>query len=98
MSQGYNGRDLSTPVPPTPGLTQAFFQLPSDGFLFAITLDRGVRRAVMLQLWLRLALELGNNALGEDLAEFHAPLVEGIDLPDGALRKYGVFIQGDKLP
>ena len=32
-----------------------------------------------------LALEFRNDALSQDLAEFYAPLVKRIDLPDGTL-------------
>ena len=34
---------------------------------------------------------------GEDLAEFHAPLVEAVDVPDGALGEDGVLVEGDEL-
>ena len=34
---------------------------------------------------LDLALKFRNDALGQDLAEFYAPLVKRIDLPDGTL-------------
>ena len=39
----------------------------------------------MLERRLSFAFELGNDALGEGLAKLHAPLVEGVDLPDGSL-------------
>jgi hypothetical protein len=29
-------------------------------------------------------LEFGDDALGQDLPQFHSPLIEGIYLPDGA--------------
>ena len=43
-----------------------------------------------------LALEFGYDALGEDLAQFDAPLVERIDVPDDTLREDAVFVEGDE--
>ena len=43
------------------------------------------------------ALQLGDNALREGLAEFHAPLVEGIDPPDGSLGEDAVLVERDQL-
>ena len=63
----------------------------------AIAADQRVGRAVVLELWLRRAFELGNDALGERLAQLHAPLVEGIDLPDRALREDAVLVERDQL-
>src|SRR4029450_7132440 len=34
---------------------------------------------------------------GHNLAEFDAPLIETVDVPDGALCEYRVFIQRDQL-
>ncbi len=45
----------------------------------------------------RRALQFRNDPLRQNLAEFHAPLVEGIDLPDGALREHAVFVQRHQL-
>src|SRR6185437_16888264 len=44
---------------------------------FAITPDERIGRAVVIELGLGRARELGNDALGQRLAQFHAPLVEG---------------------
>src|SRR5262249_1099069 len=63
----------------------------------AIPPDQRVGRAVMLGLRLRCALELRNDPLGEHLAQLHAPLVEGVDLPDGALGEDAVLIECDQL-
>ena len=51
--------------------------------LRGFVLDRGGRigRAVMLELGLARALKLRDDALGQNLAQFHAPLIEGVDLP-----------------
>ena len=45
-----------------------------------------------------LRFELWQDVLGELLAQLHAPLVEGVDAPDGALHKDFVFIQGNQGP
>jgi len=45
----------------------------------------------------REALQLGEDLCGEDLAEFHSPLVEAVDVPDGSLGEDGVFVEGDEL-
>ncbi|VTR70981.1 conserved hypothetical protein [Desulfosarcina cetonica] len=39
------------------------------------------------------ALQLGGGPLGQDLAQFHAPLIEGIDVPDGALGEHAVLVE-----
>ena len=51
----------------------------------------------MLELGLRQALELGDDALRQNLAQLHAPLVEGIDLPDRALGEDAVLVERDEL-
>src|SRR5216683_447094 len=63
----------------------------------AVPADKGVGRAVMIELGLGLALELRDDALSQNLAELDAPLIERVDLPDGALREHTVLIQGDQL-
>ena len=40
--------------------------------------------------------EFGQDGLGELLAEFDAPLVEGVDVPDDALGKNLVLVHGDQ--
>src|SRR5437899_6072995 len=62
----------------------------------SVATDQGVRRAVVLQLRLRLALELRDDPLRELLAELHAPLVEGIDVPNGPLREHAVLVERDQ--
>jgi hypothetical protein len=42
-------------------------------------------------------LKLRYDALRERFAEFNAPLVEGVDAPDSALRENDVFVKGDQL-
>ena len=63
----------------------------------AIAPDQRIGRAVVLELGLRRALELGDDALGERLAQLHAPLVERIDLPDRALGEDAVLVERDQL-
>ena len=53
--------------------------------------DERVGAAVVL-VDLALAVELAENALGELLAELDAPLVEGVDVPDGALNEREVLV------
>ena len=42
-------------------------------------------------------LKLGNDLLGQNLAEFHAPLIEGIDLPDRSLGKDAVLVERNQF-
>ena len=39
----------------------------------------------------------GNNSLRQHLAQLHAPLIERIDLPDGALGENAMLVKGDQL-
>ena len=41
------------------------------------------------------ALQFGQDGLGEFFAVFHAPLVEGVDAPHGALHEDFVFVHGE---
>src|SRR5215468_1151764 len=66
-------------------------------FQLAVAADQVVGGAVMLQHRLRCTLELGDDALGQDLAQLDAPLVEGIDLPDRTLSEDVVLVEGDQL-
>ena len=52
----------------------------------------------MLKLGIVLTLQFWNNPLCQHLAELNTPLVERINIPDRALRKYGVLIQSDQFP
>ena len=51
----------------------------------------------MLQGWLSRAFKFRNNALRQHFAEFHAPLVKRIDLPDYALREHRVLIERNQF-
>jgi len=43
-------------------------------------------------------LYFADNLLRQNFAQFHAPLVERIDLPDHSLGENTVLVQGDQLP
>src|ERR1700758_1323500 len=64
--------------------------------LLLVTLDKGIGRAVVLAAGV-LAFEFADNLLGQNLAEFHAPLIERIDLPDRSLGEDAVLVQGNQL-
>src|SRR5215475_8786951 len=51
----------------------------------------------MMELRFDRAFQLRNNALSQNFSQFDAPLVEGIDVPDGALCEHGVFVQSNQL-
>jgi hypothetical protein len=55
-------------------------------------------RAWSWEIGLFLALEFGDDALGKHLPQFDSPLVERVNLPDGALSENAVFVQRDELP
>src|SRR5271157_586852 len=64
-------------------------------FELAIMADQRIGRTVMAKLGL--CREFGDDALGKDLAELDAPLVERIDVPDSALGKDAVLVESDEL-
>ena len=51
----------------------------------------------MFELWLSLALEFGDDALGQDLSQLDAPLVKGINVPYGALGKGAVLVKRNQF-
>ena len=51
----------------------------------------------MAEFGLCLVLQFRDNALSQYLAKFHAPLIERINLPDGALGKNAVLVKGYQL-
>src|SRR5262245_43487753 len=63
----------------------------------AIAPDQGIGGAVVAEFGLLRALELGDDPLRERLPELHAPLIEGVDLPDGALGEDAVLVERDQL-
>src|ERR1051325_1275125 len=70
--------------------------ISSPRFAHSVATDQGVRRAVVREVRLRLALELRDDPLRELLAELHAPLVEGIDVPHDALGEHAVLVERDQ--
>src|SRR5579871_7039757 len=69
--------------------------LAARSALLPIAADERVRGTVVMQI--AAAGKFGNDALGQHLAKLHAPLIERIDVPDGALREDFVLVQSDKL-
>ena len=61
-----------------------------------IPTDQRICAAVMLEVGLSVGLKLGDDALGEGFAEFDAPLVEGVDVPDHALGEDAHLVEGDE--
>ena len=54
--------------------------------------DERIGGTVVFQRRLVGLLKLRNDLLRQNFAEFHAPLIEGVDLPDGPLREDAVFV------
>src|SRR3984893_16429458 len=65
--------------------------------LLSIAADEGVGGTVMFELRLSGAFQLGDDSLGEDLAQLDAPLVERIDIPPRALGNHAVLVQRHQL-
>ena len=61
-----------------------------------ISADQRIRAAVVFEVRLPCGFEFGDDALGEDFAEFDAPLVEGVDLPEDALGEDAHLVEGDE--
>src|SRR5215813_7317527 len=51
----------------------------------------------MCEIGFSVTLKFRDNALRQSLAEFHAPLVERVNIPNNALGEDRVFIQGNEL-
>ena len=64
----------------------------------SIAANQGVRGAVVVQYWLISIFKFWDNSLRQDLTQFHAPLIERIDVPDDPLRKDRMFVQPTCLP
>src|SRR4051794_21106837 len=60
-----------------------------------VAADQRVGRAIVVQIRLLRAVQFRQDPLREHLAEFHAPLVERVDVPDRALREHTVLIEGN---
>jgi len=68
------------------------------GFSIAsVAADKRIGRTIVHEHRFVGTLKFGNDALCQHLAQFDAPLVEGIDVPDRPLREYAVLVEGDKF-
>ena len=59
------------------------------------SVDQTTGGSIVLVAWLW-RVELGLDLLGEALSELNTPLVEGVDVPDGALSEGDVLVVGDQ--
>src|SRR5450755_1248960 len=62
----------------------------------AIAPDQRIGRAVVREHGLAAARNFCRSALGQRLAELHAPLIEGVDVPDRALHEHAVLVERDQ--
>src|SRR5262245_18596675 len=60
----------------------------------AVAADQGIGGAVVCERRLLSAFQLRDDVAGQHLAQLHAPLIEGVNVPDGALREDAVLIEG----
>src|SRR2546421_427944 len=60
-----------------------------------VVIDQPISRAVVAVHLLR-TVELGQDSSGELFAQFHTPLIEGINVPDHALSKDLVLVERDQ--
>lgn len=51
----------------------------------------------MLKSALLLAFQLRDDTLCQHISQFHSPLIEAADVPDGSLGKDRVLVKGDEL-
>src|SRR5262245_31839122 len=56
-----------------------------------------VGRAVVLEVRIARAGQLGDDSIGQHFAKLDAPLVERVDLPDHALGEDAVLVERDQL-
>src|SRR5256885_7023114 len=69
---------------------------PSRLSVCAVVADERVGRAVVRQLGIAGGGQLGDDAVGQGLAELDAPLIERVDPPDRALREDLVLVERDQ--
>ena len=67
---------------------------PSD---HPVASDQGIRGTIMVECGFLPARKFRHDALGQGLAQFDAPLVEGVDAPNDPLGKDAVFVEGHEL-
>ena len=70
--------------------------LAASALHLPIPVDQRICAAVVFEVGLPCGFEFGDDALGEDFAEFDAPLVEGVDVPEDALGEDAHFVEGDE--
>src|SRR6185369_12619696 len=63
----------------------------------SITPNQSVGRTIVVQYRFGGVFEVRNNALRQDFAEFNAPLIERIDVPEDTLSEYRVLVERDQL-
>src|SRR6516225_4916012 len=100
-------RTMLAPIRPSPIMPSCIVVLLSRGrskskfscraFHFPITPDQIVRGAVVLELRSCRALQFGNDRLRQRLAQFDAPLIERVDVPNDALRVDAMLVERDEL-
>src|SRR5262245_41043455 len=66
-------------------------------FHIQVSPDQVVGGAVVLELGRRLFFELRDNRLCQRLAQFNAPLVERVDVPDNSLGVDAMLVERDQL-
>ena len=70
--------------------------LAASALHLPIPVDQRICAAVVFEVGFPCGFEFGDDALGEDFAEFDAPLVEGVDVPEDALGEDAHFVEGDE--
>ena len=75
---------------------RAPMRIPLHALHLPIPADERICAAVVFQVGFPCGFEFGDDALGEDFAEFDAPLVEGVDVPEDALGEDAHFVEGDE--
>src|ERR1700692_2573794 len=78
-------------------LFQLVFSSVCRLLLLAVAADKVGGGCIMLQGRLCGGLNLGNDVLGEYLAQFHAPLIKGVDMPDRPLGEDRVLVESDQF-
>src|SRR6266446_2700047 len=92
-----NRRTMLAPIRPRPTIPSCIswllFKRGSRRFFeLAVVADQRIRRTVVAKLALCFAVEFGDDAQSQHLAELDAPLVERVDVPDCALGKDAVLV------